>query len=249
MTSEVKSNEAGAAAVAVFDWTKVPRPYSVLFHPLRFWVDKVLAWIFSIFLPFKITARYPPKPTPETLKMKENLQKTVMKVSKLRLGSACKKWATKYGAGVLLVESILKVPRRHNVLAEWGILKKNEQLTQTTPLADDDFVNVLVMFPVSLLADKKQKELLAKNERSKSSGCLTMEAFDLAEISSDVPIILWFHGGGLAFGTYEDPDGVETVADVVEKAGTFGEKGRCAAAGWNFLKSKLRISSCCSIFF
>lgn len=201
----------------------VPRPHSFLFHPYRGWLDKLLSWILSLVIPFKVTTKYPATPTPETMAMRNKLQERFTSIVKLRMKPAINKWSALYG-GAPIVETILKVPRHRNILVEWGILTEDEM--PQIELERDGFVNVFVRFPISLLPETKRSYLLTKNKRSADSGCLQMESFDLNDIPADAPVVIWFHGGGLTFGTFDDPDGVEAVSGIVGKATQFGKSSR-----------------------
>lgn len=199
------------------------RPYSFLFHPHRPWLDKLWSWIFSFIIPFNVTTGHPPKALPGTKAMKERLQKRIDAVQKFMLKPACSKWSALYG-GLPIVERVMQLPRRGDILVELGLLSKEEmQLMQPE---HNGFVNVLIRFPITMLPDATKIELLTKGKRSPTSGCLQMESFNLCEIPAEVPILIWCHGGGLTLGSFDDPDGVEAVSSIVGLASTFGKSKR-----------------------
>ena len=114
------------------------------------------------------------------------------------LKPACKKWWALYGV-TPIVESVLQVHRHHNILIKWGLLSKTD-VSEPELNNEESFINALVRFPLSVLPKSKQTDLLSNNKRLAETGCLQMDLLDLTDIPVDVPIVVWFHGGGLTFG-------------------------------------------------
>lgn len=171
------------------------KPYSIWFHPYVTWKDLIISFLLSLALPFYKVTKHNPN-SDEGRKVNERLRESLNKLVDAGFSKGCRQWSKTAGG---LAQSTWKVPRRPtSILQEWGIMDKRDALMKQVAASssnDNEVIDVLVWCPLSLvLKDGEERE---ENE----CGCIEVDSIDLKAISEDVPIVLWFHGGGLTMGS------------------------------------------------
>lgn len=188
---------ASAAASPSLEQTSKKEPkkqYSLWFHPYFTWKDLIISFFLSLALPFYKVAKHSPN-SEEGRKVNEQLRTSLNKLVDAGFSKRCTQWSKTAGG---LAQSTWKFPRRPSVLQEWGIVDKQDALMKQVAASssnDNEYIDVHVWCPLSLiLKDGEERE---ENE----CGCVEVDSIDLKAISQDVPIVLWFHGGGLTMGS------------------------------------------------
>ena len=224
--SRVKSTMASAAAKSpsTQDATDVPstqeepltkgslpKPYWALWNPNLPWMDLFICFLLSRFLPFSKLAKYDAT-SKEACTENDKFQEKFFKTMKTPFQQACRHWSKACGG---LVQCTWQVPRRPSILYEWGIIDKEDPLMKQVmekSLEDNDVVKVNVWCPASLVL-KKGDEAGEQND----CGCIEVETVNIKDIPQDVPIVLWFHGGGLTLGTSNDAGAIDRVNEILTK--------------------------------
>lgn len=116
-------------------------------------------------------------------------------------------WAKTVGCAI--VDYSYAVPRRPNVLAEWGF-KSDQEVKQS-----EEDIAVSLYFPRSVLP------LDVDNIPSEQNACGCIEvkkdaSLDLSKTDTTVPIIINFHGGGMILGGALDSAGLGLVQKLAE---------------------------------
>jgi hypothetical protein len=185
------------------------KPYSIWFHPYLSWKDLIISFFLSLMLPFRKQAKHSPN-SEDGRKINDQLRESFNELVDAGFPKSCKKWSKTAGG---LAQCTWKVPRRASILHEWSIINKQDTLMQQVEASssnDDDLIDVHVWCSLSLLS--KQEGEREENE----NGCVEVDSIDLKAISQDVPIVVWFHGGGLVIGNFKTGF-VETMTPLLEK--------------------------------
>lgn len=109
-------------------------------------------------------------------------------------------------AGCEIVEASIKIPCRSGLFREWGIIKAEDKMEFSLP---DDLsdIQIYVSFPVALL-----HEDIKRPTETNEFGCLVLEQDDILRIvSKDIPVVLFFHGGGLTLGNPSSSEGIDLM--------------------------------------
>lgn len=111
------------------------------------------------------------------------------------------------------------VPRKQNILIDWGIVKDYSLLSKQNQESlfniRSNVVPVYVHGPSVLVIDTKSCNINKPRteELSQSSDLKTLLNLSHNQL---VPIILWFHGGGMVGGSAEDNRALAYVRDVLD---------------------------------
>jgi acetyl esterase/lipase len=199
------------------DAPSLPPVYSSLFHPEMSWADRILCFILSFLIPFAGIAKYPPLfQNQEMRKCNEWLRERLSKIEQSGFPGAVSSYTTTTCNE--MVESSLTVPRRPGLWQEWGVTTKMTSTdTNRSPTQD---ILVHLFLPKSLVSTE---ELSNKNAR----GCIEVVSVNLEAVSDDVPIIIFFHGGGFTTGSSIDLTGFTLFAKLLEHQAK--KNGPCCA--------------------
>lgn len=188
----------------------LPKPYWSWWNPNLPWLDSFICKIASWFIPLWKVAKYPPK----SIEAQEINRTTRIKFDKsITMGfhQYCRKWSKACGG---LVECTWKVPRRAEILHEWKIIDKDDALLKDVmekeTANEEKFVTVHAWCPASLVLKE------GDDSQENDYGCVKVDSVNLKDIPADVPVVLWFHGGGLTLGKDDGGWGPKITA-IVEK--------------------------------
>lgn len=192
--------------------TPLPKPYSPFWNPNLPWLDLFLGWMVSLFMPLSKMAEH----SPDSEQARNVTNDTRTKFNKHMEGpfkQGCRKWSKACSNGGL-AQCTWKVPRRPELLYEWNIIDKNDELMKQQVKKEQDendkFVTVHLWFPVSLVTKEDGR-------KENDCGCVDVANFDLKSIDKDVPVVIWFHGGGLVLGTCDDAGWESKVSPLLNK--------------------------------
>lgn len=234
---------------ALNDIPSLPKPYGFFWHPHKTWSD--------LFISLLAHLAFPIAKVLEPCKPSKDCEKTSLELGKMRsmmvardqpqVKSACARWAA--GAKEEILETHLEIPRRSNILREWNIMDYDPE--------DDDPTRVKMMlrYPVSIL---KKENVAHDYDRSTTTGCKVRPSadFNLAkDIPPDVPIIVWFHGGGCIIGQSDDDshgkflDSIFAAHKIHRPKGDvrYGEKHVVSEYSDGDINSLTNVSSLCCI--
>lgn len=200
--------------------------YSSIWHPHKSWIDIIFSFIFSLLMP--LTAPQPLRiqdedNTPSSkeatiLRQRENahhavhaqkMRQTLTKISEAGFPSSLRRWS-KY-TGCDMVEATIKIKRNDNILEQWNIISSSDTV-ETLRLPEDDLITVHAFFSVKLLPNDI-KVPTEKNE----FGCLVLDDGQiLTKLAKNIPIVLFFHGGGMTLGSPRTVEGVDLLVKALE---------------------------------
>jgi acetyl esterase/lipase len=217
VTSSKKSTTAVSASDSKGSSTESPKIFWSLWHPKKTWVDILIGFFVSFLLPpFKL----PKKAFVLVKKAKAEDDDSVLTAQELRHArlqhalslrsnmSVIEKGATrnKSGgfykwsqyAGCDIVEAKVEIKRNDRIFHDWGILDPtDEYIPDYSLFPKSKDVTMYVAFPVTILP-RSINVPANKNE----FGCLVLECNDvLNHLSKDIPLVVFFHGGGLTVGS------------------------------------------------
>lgn len=184
----------------------MPKQYGFFFHPFLFWIELILQLLVPYILP--LTSMIDNKPALKSEKSLNGLKKTRSALSStgaMPLPMIVKRWSKCVGSPI--AEYRGTIPVNKNVLEKWGIVNKDS--TFEPPLLDD--VKVIARFPASLLPHDVQV-----SEETNKEGCLVVNELDLGNFALDVPLLVYFHGGGFVVGSANTQDGINALVDMSE---------------------------------
>jgi acetyl esterase/lipase len=204
--------------------TTLPKPYSALWHPEKTWTDIFLSYIVGWLLGFKGAATVAPDATnEESLQRIQTIRAALNKITVMVFKSSRSGpfflWSKTVSSQI--VDYAYQIPVASSVLEDWGFSFDHQALQLTPPLNDntnenEDTITVRLFFPASILsADDASKFSTDTN----ALGCVQVKdsdnnSIDLSQLSTDVAIIIFFHGGGLTIGDAYDPEGVLLVQKI-----------------------------------
>ena len=128
-----------------------------------------------------------------------------------------------------IVQVTLTVPRRRNILQEWGfahVLSRQEM-----PEGD---LAVTLRMPLSVVLHGNNNVRLS-SEAKNEFGCRTLvvESINLSLLDPNVPLVLYFHGGGLTAGTRDDCIALEMVQAAAATTAGEGKRLILASVGYS----------------
>jgi hypothetical protein len=158
-------------------------------------------------IPFRNQAKHSPN-SEDGRKINDQLRESFTKIVDFGFPRSCEK-LSKIAGG--LAQCTWKIPRRSSILREWGIIDSQDALMKQVEASspdDNGLIDVHVWCSLSLLSEQVGE----RNE----NGCVEVDRIDLKTISKDVPVVVWFHGGGLVMGNFKTGM-VETFLPLLEK--------------------------------
>jgi len=187
--------------------TTLPKPYLWFWHPYKSLLDTVIDFLLGFIIPtYKMSKHPPSKDSKESVEITKSIRDGSNKLAKSEFKSKSKgfnKWASL--AGCDIIECNYKISRRP-LLKEWGLYR--ESLEETMPSED---ILVKLHFPVSIFPHKQTLPEGEKNE----VGCLPIDNLDISKLPNDVPMIVYFHGGGMTIGSAYDRSAMDMINKVV----------------------------------
>jgi len=189
---------------------KPPRPYSAWWNPNLSWLDLFICWTASFFIPLGSIALCP---TPEKAKKRcDDIRIKFDKSVESGFHQNCRKWSKACGG---LVQCTWRVPRRPEILYEWVIIDKDDvlmkQVMEKESNEEEKFVTVHMWCPASLVLKE------GDDRKENDYGCVEVDNVELKNIPKEVPVVLWFHGGGLTLGTCDDAGWGTKIDAILEK--------------------------------
>ena len=174
---------------------RIPRPYWEIFHPFKSWIDVIISILAPLFVHLSSVASLAATMCPETITAINRLRDVVQKLESYSLHSDPIKWAK--GAGCDIGECTIMVNRHVDILSQWGIIDKKCPLLSKLVTAEPEngAVELILRFPIDLVPISQTTA-----EKSRTTGCTIVKFIDLTTIPKDVPIVVWFHGGGQTLG-------------------------------------------------
>lgn len=172
-----------------------------LFHPDLSWLDKLLSALMHIFIPYRRLYNSPIT-SPLTQETKDALQifrSSVRNGNTSPFKSKLAQLEKDYSWGSLLIT----LSRKHDILETWGILQQVNENPDNSFRQGQESVPVLVFGPSRLLDPVNQTIAV--------------------ETTADVPIIVWFHGGGMISGQADDNMALSDVRKMLEMTGGTNE--------------------------
>jgi acetyl esterase/lipase len=171
----------------------IPKPYWSWWNPNLPWLDLLFCRIMSWFLPLYKIAEHSPT-SDKGRELNNDMRIKFDKSEAMAFSRSCQKWSKACG-GSGLAQCVLKVPRRAQLLHEYNLVDKDnvllKQVLEKELGSDDKFVHVRMWCPASLVLQESDER------RENECGCIEVEFVDLKSIPKNVPVVLWFHGGGL----------------------------------------------------
>lgn len=110
-----------------------------------------------------------------------------------------------------MAEFAYKVPRRPNLLKEWG--RTDLAFDNKTGPPSSSHITVRLLFPFSLLSG----DGVPADATLTDYGCQVIELTDLSRLPANVPLVVYFHGGGGTMGVGLDSDGTTLAVKLVEE--------------------------------
>lgn len=190
--------------------SKTAKPYTTFTHPHKNLLDKILCFILYYVVPFhnllkishksEVYWRGRDKDAKRNISILQNLRK---RIATLELNffhwPGCYLWnrlIQKYDKDDFLVGGTVLVQRHSSILSEWGFGGDQKNV-----FIEDDPIQVEVTCAVSTLKGK-----YTLDDKKKSFGYRAFQTCKLQDVNidSNVPIILYFHGGGFVVGNPRD---------------------------------------------
>jgi len=180
------------------------KPYSRISHPHKFLSDKILSYLFEFILPLdKLKNISPSKKAKQTLEYIQKLRFTLSTLDQNEFKKVCATWHAKIQAGNkkdFLIGGCIRIPRNKNILTKWGILDNEKDLKKYVDngaLADGEVeLYCKCSFSATVLDPSLQKEEI----NTEKNGFHAISDLKLKDLDPSVPILIWFHGGGLILG-------------------------------------------------
>jgi hypothetical protein len=189
-----------------------PKPYSLMFHPYITWVDVIITFLMSFFLPvMKMLVYAPTSRSADALKSAKDMRTKVSNLVKTPLKQKVEEWSK--SAKSPIVEYVGTLPIQGDVLKKWGIVK-DDDIELTSCCSPNKEVEILVRFPSSILSPTDDK---IQTSGETESGCAKVDALDdLASLAPDVPLMVHFHGGGFTMGSVRMDIVVQEAVDLAK---------------------------------
>jgi acetyl esterase/lipase len=201
--------------------TTLQKPHSTWWHPEKTWTDILIGWVVTLLLPLKSVKEFSPsKDSVLGIQCIQGLRDRFRKLSassfQSKKSGALFLWGK--AAECDIVDYSYTIPRRPNILREWDICREGDTTAEFPTCKDDIRVNLF--FPVSLIQHVAPSMVDVPKETN-DFGCIPMSTkdghhLDLTQIPESVPIVIYFHGGGLTMGSSYDHAGVGFIRKISE---------------------------------
>jgi acetyl esterase/lipase len=201
--------------------TDLPTVYWSLWHPHKTWLDIFVGFIVSFFLPaFKLKQRdagvvrslqqLKDDRLQHALSLRKGMNQ-VMEGSVNNKSGGFFKWATVMGCRI--VEAKVVIPRKDSIFHDWKIINPTDaSIIDTSVYPADSNITLFVAFPVTILPDSVTAPTEVNNY-----GCLILECNEILTIlPKSVPVVVFFHGGGLTIGTPRLGERVDLICEGLE---------------------------------
>jgi acetyl esterase/lipase len=201
----------------VDDDTLPPPQYTNLSHPDKTFLDKILVtYVFGFFMNLSGFLQHSPlKETPERKAFLEWIRGRMTAMEKAGVTAFVKQWHKHHGCQ--MAECHYQAPRDNGLLREWGIDDDGSVDPASLRFSVEGHVHTIVRFPSSLLTEEEQQALASSSNNGDNlheSSALKMEKLDFAKLPEDVPLVVYFHGGGLVIGQPNDTQLAEEVYNL-----------------------------------
>ena len=234
------------ASISTTVESKTAPPYSSFGHPKKSLLDILLGFVVEAFVPFGQLCACSHKTGNYKNGGEESSLETIQKVRGRMISleqnfmhwPACFLWnrsISKRDKTDFLVGGTVMIPRHSTILSEWGL--SSSKTNPASPFDDEWPVEVEITCSRSLI--NGNIEFIGSGLGYKQFKMCKLE--DL-KLSTAVPIVLYFHGGGFAVGSPRDamPFFINSLVNQRERAKK-GEKGDGAAAGLILASVKYRL--------
>jgi len=192
---------------------KPPAIHSAWWHPHKSILDMVVGFLFSLFVP--LSAPPASSTQDEHIQHAQKLRAALAKITTAELRSkngSFRKWSAAMGCEI--VEAIVKIRRQDDLFRRWGLVSsKSAPSEEGYSLPQTGDCTVYVTFPVTLLPDEE-----VKPKETNDLGCLVLEGQQdiLSKLSKDVPVVLFFHGGGMTINGPRTGEGLNLLITALE---------------------------------
>jgi acetyl esterase/lipase len=179
----------------------IPPVYSRWWHPHKSWKDIILSSMLSYKLP--LHGIKPEKEKQVHIEYAQSLRSDMQKMmdSTLRKPSSVfHKWSAILGCDLVRVN--IQVMRNDELLKKWDLPVEDEEIEFSLP--SDTKIDVKLTFPVTILPSSLHANL--PPEVSEYGWKELQDDNILEKIPKDIPIIVFFHMGGMVFGTPDAAD-------------------------------------------
>jgi acetyl esterase/lipase len=161
---------------------QLPVPHSFWRHPAMSWTDFLLSYIVSCLWPLRKLANFSPHEPNHTLQDARS-GSFATKESNRGMTTCATAWSK--SAGCEIAQVIFMVPRKVNVLQEWGFEGKSEKVPKDTGIP------VHLFFPMSIIEGNENVTIQELTEY----GFRKVKLNDLSALPAHVPLTIFFHGG------------------------------------------------------
>ena len=191
----------------------VPRkPYSPWGHPDRTWLDIIIGVIFGWLVLFWNRVKQDREPARTTChKIRAIYQQFLDRAFR----EGIQKWSEAVGCDI--VECCLQVPRRP-ILEEWNLDPAGHSKAVMSEKNGygiiSDSIPVYTFIPSTALST--QAIIHATKSDKNGTYQLPINALDIGNIPLDIPLIIWFHGGGMTIGNSHDSEITDLVTTLIE---------------------------------
>jgi len=195
--------------------SKIPKPYSLLFHPFLTLFEKFVSKMIDLVGGlYGLSINEPGTQGCEDALAKYRNNWDSMGKYVIRKWS---KASSPESSPSPLAEASGKIPFRPNILREWKIVDEDTVLPKAASSAKDrEGVPVLIRFPSSLLPAEIRDHATVLDY----SECLgvAFDAIDWRTFAPEVPLQVQFHGGALVIGAPHDSNLLQETVRLVENA-------------------------------
>jgi acetyl esterase/lipase len=136
------------------------------------------------------------------------------------------------------------VPRKQNILLDWGIIKDysplSEQNHESLYINRSNMVPVYIHGPSTIITEAKSPDIDEPHTEEMSQASNLKTCLNLSHNQS-VPIVLWFHGGGLVVGSAADNRALAYVRDVLDAQGRKRKQRKVVSAQGSDNTSKVDV--------
>ena len=194
----------------------LPTPHGKWFHPEKKIAEKIISFILELLLPFvKVTSCqsiFDATSDPETQESLRCFRRSMNTTGIKEYEAVVTKMKQKYQWEKAAYHDI---PRKQNILIDWGIVNDYSILTQTNgeqvanPIAATSAVTVYVHGPSKFLFQPKDEGDKEASSRGSLSKVLRLSYYPT------VPIMVWIHGGGMICMSAKDGRGLAYCGDLL----------------------------------
>jgi acetyl esterase/lipase len=208
--------------VATFDAVEanLGQPHSPWRLPGQTWTDMLVCLMVSLVAPFQNVGMYPISRDPHSNPLIDKIRNMIEKAGPSAEKAACEQWAASLTqestptTDTTIIEVVYMIPRRL-MLQEWGLLQGDMATMTKDQILPAEDIEILLRFPASVYLDMIDTSAANRND----FGCISLpqSSFDLKKLDTgNVPLIVFFHGGGLIVGSNHE----ETVLELAGKLGS-----------------------------